>query len=111
MSDVMKVNIDSLKKLAEDLEKKRKVVVDSYEKKLKTIIIDNAHALDVQGITSEKEQEKIVKLVNDFDKCIGDLIDVLNNKIIPNYEETKDGINLLFSNELLENIGDLLKDE
>ncbi len=110
MGDDIMVNIESLKKLAKDLESKRKIVNDLYEEKIKMLVTNNANALDIQGITMEKEQENIAKIAKDFDKNISDLIDLLNKKIIPNYEDIKEGIAQLFNENLLGEMESLLND-
>lgn len=109
MNDNMVVNIEHLRNVAKDISNQKKIVMNLYENDIKDILLANSACLEEQGINYEIEKEKLAILFNKFEKSMNDLADVLNMKIIPNYEELKSGIDSLFNKEFLTQLEDILK--
>ena len=109
MNDNMVVNIEYLRTVAKDINSQKKIVMNLYENDINDILLANSVLLEEHGINCETEKEKFATLFNKFEKSMNDLSDVLNMKIIPNYEELKTGINSLFNKELLTQLEDILK--
>ena len=109
MNDNMVVNIEYLRTVAKDINSQKKIVMNLYENDINDILLANSVSLKEHGINCETEIEKFATLFNKFEKSMNDLSDVLNMKIIPNYEELKTGINSLFNKELLTQLEDILK--
>ena len=111
MSNNLIVSLDDLRILSKNMETDRKKVDNLYNNRIKDLVLQSEECLKSHGITKEKELENFSELLKKYDDSINDLVNVLNTKIIPNYEELKSDLSELFNKDFFLKIESLLNSD
>jgi len=104
MDEKININTDDLKIISNNIITKKNQIIDIYNHRIKTIINDNEKFLMENGFTIDEIEELFTKL----DKDITELVNVLKNRIIGNYEDLNTNLKDLFSNKFKNEIESLL---
>ena len=104
-----KISIEELKHIANNMEQKKEDIKEIYQAKVCSIL-KNGRLNKINNITEYDEIElDLKKQFEEFDSNMTELIEVLKNKIIPEYENLSDEIKNLFKNKLSKELKDLLE--
>ena len=104
MDEKININTDDLKIISNNIITKKNQIIDIYNHRIKTIINDNEKFLMENGFTIDEIEELFTKL----DKDITELVNVLKNRIIGNYEDLNTNLKDLFGNKFKNEIESLL---
>ena len=102
------VNIDNLKKIAFNIDKKKDEIKTLYEMKIKSIVDFSKECIIKNGADYDKINNNFNELFNDLDNRLNILVDLLNNKIIPSYSDLSVNIKEYFNNQFALELENLL---
>ena len=111
MNTDLVVNIEELKNIVTDLNNNKDTVNQLFNEKINSILLRSKTPLEKKGVSYDNELEKFNKLAKKYDNNISELINTLEQKIIPEYENLHTDINSLFNNELISRLQDILGNE
>ena len=102
------ISIETLKLLVNQLKEKKDQIDSIYKIQVKDTLLSGRINLKIDYSKYDEIENKINQSFLVFDEEILELIEVLNNKIIPGYENLSDDIIHLFNQKFAKEISSLL---
>ena len=111
MNNNESVNIEKLKEIAFNIDKKKDEIKTLYEMQIRTLVDFSKECIAKNGDSFEKVNNEFKELFEDLDNRLSVLVDLLNNKIIPNYDDLSVNIKENFNSQFAIELENLLKSE
>ena len=102
------VNVDELRGVANDLKTRKQAISDIYESKIKPALTSSEEAIVASGINFNDFIKTFNTIFNNLDGRLDNLVNVLNNKIIPNYDQLGSSIASSFNNDFASQMSNIL---
>ena len=103
MSDREYIKTSDLKNISKNMNEKKNEIIRIYNDEIKPLLIDSKDCIEY----SNQKYDEIDKIFNDsfekFDIGFDEMMDTLNNKVIPLYENLASNIRVLFNDQFKEN--------
>ena len=109
MKENVRINTKELKQVVNSILTKKGNVDTIYNDNIKKILLNSRACITESGLSYDQLENKFNKLMQDFDKSVSDLIDVLQYKIIPGYEDLTEGLRSTFNNNFKNQMEELLE--
>jgi hypothetical protein len=106
--DSLRVDASGLRAVAQDLNVKREEIMNVYTGSLKQIIESSKQCISTSGLDFDQVNSVFAKTFSSLDSSIGELSDVLINKIIPSYEDLSAEIRTVFNSEFADQLASIL---
>ena len=108
MEDKVVVSTNDLRRVAQCISNRKKEIMDVYHTSVKDLLLQSTECLKKKGISYEEEEIRFQKLFMEFDNSVTELVDVLENRIIPGYENLSGDIKKFFNDQFASEMGTLL---
>ena len=104
-----KISIDELKNVANSMETKKDQINNLYETKIKKSILYVSKTMNNNNQIQDEIEIELKKAFIDFDTNMDDLIQLLKNTIIPNYEDLSNELKYLFNKQFAKEMEKILE--
>ena len=104
-----KVNIEKLKELSKSISNKKDTILEINDNNLHQLLTESRTLIKTNELKLDSIEESIKYNIKELEKNLNSLIEILNNTIIPMYEESKYEIKNLFNNKLAKDVNNLLE--
>jgi hypothetical protein len=108
MNDQLTVSTNDLKLITKQIRAKKEEIIDIYNDSLKEVILASDACFKQNGVTYEEVNLRFQKLFKDFDYCVTELVEVMEQKIVPGYEDLSGDIKMFFNKQFASELGRLL---
>ena len=108
MNDSVTVSPDDLKLVIKNIREKKDEIMEIYHSSLEEVLTLSTECFKKNGDSYEDVCFRFQKLFKDFDYCVTELIEVMDGKIVPGYEDLSDNIKLFFNQQFAKKISSLL---
>ena len=107
-SDMLKVNAEGLKSVAQDMNAKKEEIMNIYNGSLRQIIESSKQCIATSGLDFDQVNAVFAQTFADLDTNISALTEALVYKIIPSYEDLSAEIRTAFNTEFVDQMSSLL---
>ena len=99
MDDKKYINISDLKNISKNMHTKKNDIIDIYNKDVKELLLNSKDCIEY---ANQKYDELDIFFKNSFSKFsdnFDELLNILDNKVIPSYEDLSNNIKTLFNEQ------------
>jgi len=108
MAVTASVSLESLKNAAGKLENQRSIISTAYNEQVAPVLDSSKECLKVSGVDTLQTKAQFDKVYKDLDKQLSGLVSLLNDKVIPSYNELVEALKKLFNNEFASKFQELI---
>ena len=102
------VSTDGLRDIATSINAKREEISTLYKNTITNILTESREAIAISGINYDEFLSKFGKTFDTLDTRLGELSEVLTNKIIPGYDEMNGQLKQVFNNDFATEMNDIV---
>ena len=102
------VKMDSLSEVATNIKNKKQDINSDYNDRLVSVLNSCRQYLDVSGINYDAFISSFNNVFTSLDSQLSELVDVLQNKVIPSYNESSQVINQMFNTEFANQMNQII---
>ena len=111
MNDNIAINIEEIKLITDEIDTKKKEIINIYNQSLKNLIQNSRESIVKSNMSYEVIDSKFRSLFEQFDNNLSLIVNTLKRDIITNYESLSDDLNNLFNKQLMEGLNSLLENK
>ena len=104
MNDKIVVNTEGIREVALNIDKKRQEIINIFNQDINNILNLSENCFKVSGLNYSDVKSSFNSVFNQLDERLSALTKVLNEKIIPMYENSSNNIRSMFNNNFAEDM-------
>ena len=107
-NDTISIDIEKVREVARGIDSKREEMHNTYASKVQPLLKSIEECLTVSGVSYDEIISSFDGVFNGLDKNLSNLYSALNDKIIPQYEESMSVVTRIFNNDFASELRSVL---